>query len=144
MNLFWRGFSVQNRFFRFIRQICCVHQFLLRMSSSLLVKSEIPCFKTQFHSVLVHFTWYRPASYWVILLTASIGRFRPTCDSCVKWRMRRCRVPSGRWKAKMVQKPWENHGNMEVYPLVMTNITMENDHRNSFCFFPWKRMISHS
>jgi hypothetical protein len=28
-------------------------------------------------------------------------------------------------------KPWENHREMEVYPLVMINITMEHDHRNS-------------
>ena len=31
-------------------------------------------------------------------------------------------------------KPQENHRKMEVYPLVMTNIAIENDHRNVVSF----------
>jgi hypothetical protein len=31
----------------------------------------------------------------------------------------------------LMGKPWENHRKMEVYPLVMSNIAIENGHRNS-------------
>ena len=46
-----------------------------------------------------------------------------TLPGCPRMTLVPSNIPSG--------KPQENHRKMEVYPLVMTNIAIENGHRNS-------------